>query len=88
MLMKKNEIEQKQTLRQLIVINSTGPGRHRKAPSEFSGAKTVKKKQLMSSISTTTLKMDKDNQKGLILPAYADALQVNDGNTARGFEQF
>ena len=90
MLLKRNEVEQKQVMKQLIVINSTGPGRHRKAPSEFSGAKTVKKKQMMSSISTTTLKVENNsnNLRALILPVSGladDARVVNDGNTARGF---
>ena len=89
MLMKGNEAEQKLAMRQLIVINSTGPGRHRKAPSEFSGAKTVKKKQLMSSISTTTLRGNANLQRALILPAAAltGAQGVSDGNTVPGLEQ-
>ena len=56
-LLKVNEIEQKQTMKQLIVINSTG--RHRKAPSEFSGSKTIKnvtKRQLINSISTNMMR--------------------------------
>ena len=40
-MIKLNEVSQKQQMKQLIVINSTG--RHRKTPSEFSGAKTIKR---------------------------------------------
>ena len=88
LLMRRNEAEQRLAMKQPIVINSTGPGRHRRAPSEFSGAPTMKKKQLMSSISTTTLRGAAELPRTLILPTAApsDARLVHDGSTARGFE--
>ena len=63
-LLKNNEIEQKQSMKQLIVINSTG--RHRKAPSEFSGAKSFRiltnQKQLINSISTHMMRGKDDHR--------------------------
>ena len=42
-LLKSNEVNQKQSMK-LIIINSTG--RHRKAPSEFQSAKTIKRHEV------------------------------------------
>ena len=72
-------------MKQLIVINSTG--RHRKAPSEFNGTKSLKQvsnqRQLINSISIQKLRGKEDYQFNA-----ANAIGVNSVNDHTSEEQF
>lgn len=70
--MKSNEFNQKQSMK-FIIINSTG--RHRKAPSEFQSAKTIKRHEMPSQQFIQSRK-SMDRTRSLLGPMVNDPSRV------------